>query len=106
MAEYRRADWPANEADEEHAKRLENADQRIGTGEKHLAEHETGDSAVQQEVIPFDRGTDCACQQSTAQLAIMFGFRHATRGGGGRGHLVTSRYEQKVPMALGYVVPA
>ena len=53
MAEYRRSDWPSDEADKKRAKRLENADQWIRPGEKHLAEHEAGDCAVQQELLPL-----------------------------------------------------
>ena len=50
MTEYRRADRPADEADEKYAKCLEHADQWSRAGKKQFAEHEAGDCAVEQEV--------------------------------------------------------
>jgi hypothetical protein len=88
MAEYRRADRSSDEADEKHPKRLENADQRRRFRKEELTEDQAGDGAVQQEIVPLDRGSDRAGQQRATQLAVMFGFRQATRGGGERNHLV------------------
>ena len=102
MAEDRRADRPPDKADEEHAERLEHTDQWIGFGEEELAEHQPGDRAVQQEVVPFDRGADRAGDQGATQVAMMFGRGKATRGGGELSHRCSSHYKR--PGTDGFLV--
>ena len=81
MAKDRRADRPADEADEEHAERLEHADERIGCGKEQLAEHQRGDRAVEQEIVPLDGRADRAGNHGAAQLpAVLVGGKSGRTG--------------------------
>ena len=71
MAEYRRANRPPDKPDKENAERLENADQGSGLGKEDRAEDQRAHLAVEQEIIPFDRGADRAGDQCAVQLGAM-----------------------------------
>jgi hypothetical protein len=75
MAKDRRSDRTSDKTDEKHSERLQHADERIGFGKEQLAEDQPGYLAVEQEVVPFDRGANRAGDQGSAQLRAVFGFR-------------------------------
>jgi hypothetical protein len=58
VAEDRGADRPSREAAELRAERQEDADVRVAAGEEQLGEDEGGCRAVEEEVVPLDRGAD------------------------------------------------
>ena len=85
MAEDRRPDRAGDEADRIDQERLQRADQRIGFREIELREHQAGDGAVEEEVVPLDRGADRAGEHGATQLRAMVGVapggvRRAGRG--------------------------
>ena len=60
MAEDRCADPAGDKADRINGKGLQHADQWVGLGKEELTEDQTGDDAVEQEVVPLDRRADSA----------------------------------------------
>ena len=74
VAEYRGADRAADEADEIGAEGGERRRQRILVGKVELAEDKPGGGAVEEKVVPLDRGTDGRCDDSLAQLRAVIGF--------------------------------
>ena len=58
VPEHDPADRPRREADRVGAERQQRADQRLRIREEQLAEHERGSRAVEEEVVPLDRGPD------------------------------------------------
>ncbi len=58
MAEYRRTDRPADEADEVGPERGQRPRQRRFMREVKLAENQAGHGAVDEKIVPLDRGTD------------------------------------------------
>ena len=57
-AEQDAAERPHHEADAEGQERQERADHRIAFGKEQIAEHQGCGGAVQEEVVPFQRGPD------------------------------------------------
>ena len=68
MAENRRPDRPADEADEVGAERGERAGQRVFIGKIELAEDQSGRGAVDEEVVPLDGGADGRGDHRSAKL--------------------------------------
>jgi hypothetical protein len=71
MAEDEGADRARHEADEINAKRAERRGQRVLVREEELAEDEPGHGAVEQEIVPFDRGPDRGGDDGPPELAIV-----------------------------------
>ena len=69
VAEDRRADGPRDEAYGVDGKGLQGADHRIGLREIQLREHQPGDDAVQEEVVPLDGRADRAGDDRAPQLS-------------------------------------
>jgi len=84
MSEDGGADRPADEADEIGAEGGERRGERVFVGEIELAEDEAGGGAVEEEVVPLDRGADGRGDDRFSQLRIVLGFRQGNLGG--RGH--------------------
>ena len=57
-AEHDAAQRPHHEADAESQERQERADDGLALGKEQIAEHQRGGSAVEEEVIPFERGSN------------------------------------------------
>jgi len=74
MTEDRGADRPPDEADEIGAERRQRRRQGILVGKIKLAEDQPGGGAVEEEIIPFDRGADGGCDDCLAQLRTVIGF--------------------------------
>ena len=74
MPEDRGPNRPGDKADGIDGKRLQHADQRVGFGKEQLAKDQTGDDAVEQEVVPLDRRADGAGDDGAPQLSGMLGF--------------------------------
>src|SRR6516225_1109905 len=91
MAEYRRPDRPADKSDEKNGERLEYADQRIRFGEEEFAEDQRSHLAVQQEIVPLDRGADRAGDHGAAQMRAMLCFGKLTRCDFGCRHRTSSQ---------------
>jgi hypothetical protein len=68
VAKNRGADRPGNEAYVEDDVGLQGPDQWIRIREKQFREDQPGDGAVEQEVVPLDRGADRAGDQCSPQL--------------------------------------
>src|ERR1043166_7927701 len=83
MAEDRGTDRPRNEADRVNAERAQRARQRVLVGEVEPGEHHRRNEAVEEEVVPFDRGADGACDDRPPELFCMFVF--GNRGGANQG---------------------
>ena len=66
VSENRGADRPRHKPDRIDAERVQRAGEGIVFGKKQLGEHETGDDAVEKEIVPFDRGTDRGCNHGAA----------------------------------------
>ena len=77
MAEDRCADGPREKSDGVNAEGFQRPDEWIGMGEVQVGEDESGDRAVEEEVIPFDGGPDGACQHCAAELAAVFSCVHS-----------------------------
>jgi hypothetical protein len=75
VAEDRGTDRPGDEAHRVDGERLQHTNQGIGLGKEELGKDEAGHRAVEQEVVPFDRGADGAGDQCAAQLRLVLGFR-------------------------------
>src|SRR3954451_13301237 len=58
MAEYNPAQRPCHETDRERREREQGTDQRIELREEDLVEHQGGRRAVDEEVVPLQRGAD------------------------------------------------
>ena len=78
MPEDGGADRARDEADGVDRKGLERPDPGVGMREEQLGEHEAGDGAVEEKVVPLDRGPDGGGDDGAAKLDLMFG-----RGEGG-----------------------
>ena len=74
MPENGGADRTCNEADRIDRKGLERSDPWIGVREEQLGEDEAGDGAVEEEVVPFDRGPDRGGDDGAAKLNLMLGW--------------------------------
>jgi hypothetical protein len=59
---------------------LQRSDQGVRIREKQFREHQPGDGAVEQEIVPLDGGTDRACDQRTPQLAAVLRVRQGYAG--------------------------
>ena len=70
-AEQDAAERPHHEADAEGQERQQRADHGIAFGKEQLAEHQCGGGAVQEEVVPFERGPDTGRQDHTQARAIV-----------------------------------
>src|SRR5260370_2348299 len=76
MTKNKRAHWPSQEAHEINEECLQRTNQRIGIREKQLREHERGNGAIEEKVIPLNGCTDRASNDGCHQhLAIIRGFR-------------------------------
>ena len=84
MAEYRGADRAADKADEVGAERRERCGERIFVGEVELAEDQAGRGAVDEEIVPFDRGADRRGDHRLAQLRAVLRRGHCLVSGGAR----------------------
>src|SRR4051812_3805960 len=71
MTEDRRADWSGQKADRVDTKCFQCADERISARKKDAGKYQTGDGAVEEEVVPFNRRPDCGSQHRAAQLPPM-----------------------------------
>ena len=74
MPEDGGADRPRDEADGIDGEGLERADPWVGVREEQLGEDEAGDGAVEEEVVPFDRGPDGGGDDGAAKLNLMLGW--------------------------------
>src|SRR5262245_57225241 len=99
MAEDRGADRACDKADKEDAEGLQRIDQRVGPGKEDMTEDQPGHRAVDQEIVPLDRGTDGAGNDGAAQMRPMLGLRgrcpERERGIGHLGFSPTSLYLSK-----------
>src|SRR6185437_12029621 len=75
MSEDRRTHRARDEADGIDAERLQRAHQRVGVREEQLGEHQAGDDAVEEEIVPLDRGADRAGDHRAAELGAMLSLR-------------------------------
>src|SRR5580700_335510 len=73
MAEDRGADRTRDKPDGVDREGLQHADQGIGFWEEQLAENQPRNDAVEQEIVPFDRGAHRAGDDRTAQLPPVLG---------------------------------
>ena len=73
MPENGGADRACHKADGIDGKGLKRADPGIGMREKQLGEDEAGDGAVEEEIVPLDRGADRGRDHGAAELDLMFG---------------------------------
>ena len=71
MSEYRRADWPSDEAHGVDRECLQRADQRIGIREVELGKDQPCDGAVEKEVVPLDGRTHRAGDDRAPELAAL-----------------------------------
>ena len=74
VPENRRADGSRREADRIDAECLQRTNQRIGVREIQLGEHQPGDRAVQNEIVPLDGRTDRAGDDGPSQLCPVLTF--------------------------------
>ena len=70
-AEQDAAERPHHEADAEGQERQQGADHGIAFGKEQLAEHQCGGGAVQEEVVPFERGPNTGRQDHAQTRAIV-----------------------------------
>jgi hypothetical protein len=68
-------DRPAEEADKIGAERGEGRGQRALLRKEQFADDQSGRGAVDEEVVPFDRGADRRRNDGFAQLGAMLGWR-------------------------------
>jgi hypothetical protein len=73
VAEYRSADRAADKADEVGAEGRERRGQWLLVGEVELTEDQPGRRAVNEKVVPFDRGADGRRDDRFAQLCAVVG---------------------------------
>src|SRR5262249_52539788 len=71
MTEDEGADRARDKADEVDGKRVERRGQRRLVGEEELAENQAGHRAVEQEIVPLERGADSGGDDRAPQLARM-----------------------------------
>ena len=90
MPEDRRTDRTGDKADGVDGERLQHADQWVGFWKEQLPEDQTGDDAVEQEIVPFDRRADRAGDHGTPQLSGVLGFGNGAYGDIGCCHSVSS----------------
>src|SRR5262249_55603643 len=72
-AENRSPDRARGKADEIGAEGQQRCGGRIVVREIKLAEHQSGSGAIEEEIVPFDRGADCGGDHCLAHLAAMVG---------------------------------
>ena len=72
MAENGSPDRPRNEADGVDGEGFERSDPRVRMRKKQLGEDQAGDGAVEEKIIPRDRGADGRGDHGAAQLNLMF----------------------------------
>ena len=72
VAEDGRADWPGDETDRIDREGLQRSNQRIGAWKVQLRKDKAGDCAVEEEVIPLDRGAHRGGHHRAAELSLMF----------------------------------
>jgi hypothetical protein len=71
MAEYRGADRAADKANKVRAEGGQRRGEWIFVGEVELTEDQSGRGAVDEEIIPFDRGADSRRDNRFAQLSAV-----------------------------------
>src|SRR5215470_12857006 len=71
MTEDEGADRTRDKADKINAKRVERRGQWVFVREEELAEDEAGHRAVQQKIVPLDRGSYCCGDNGATELATM-----------------------------------
>ena len=98
MAEDGRADRARDEADGIDGEGLERADPGVGVREEQLGEDEAGDGAVEEEIVPLDRGADGGGDDGAAKLHLMFSRRKLKGGGIGRDH---GHFSRRPPRGTG-----
>lgn len=74
MPEDRSPDRPRDEADRIDGEGLQRADPGIGMRKEQFCENQAGDGAVEEEVIPLDRGPDRGGDHRTTHLQLMLGW--------------------------------
>src|SRR5262249_20125922 len=79
MPENRSPDRAGGKANEIRTVGEKGGRQRILVGEEELAEDETGCGAVEEKVVPLDRGADRRGDDRPAQLRAVLGFRQRHR---------------------------
>ncbi|MGX0963617.1 hypothetical protein AB7M63_004066 [Bradyrhizobium japonicum] len=67
MTEDRGTEWPRQESDRVGAEGRDGGERGIAGGEEDLVEHQRGRGAVDEEVVPFDRGADHARPHDPSQ---------------------------------------
>ncbi len=90
VSEDRRAERPREKADPVGAERCDGRERRVAGGEEDLVEHQRGRGAVDQEVVPLDRGADDARPDDTAKRCG-FGAEVAGTDAFCNGHVVSPR---------------
>src|SRR5256714_15307640 len=78
MSKNRGADRARDEADGIDAEGLQRSDPRVRMREKQLGEHQAGDGAIQEEIVPLDRGPDSGRDNGAAKLDLMLGWGEAS----------------------------
>jgi hypothetical protein len=73
MSEYRGTDWPADKSDEIGPEGGQGRGQRRFIREIELTEGQSGRCAVDEEIMPFDRGADRRGYDRLAQLSAVLG---------------------------------
>src|SRR5262249_11563946 len=92
MAEDRRADRAAEEADGVYAESLQRADQRIGGREVQFSEGQRCDQTVKQEIVRLDHSPDGARDDCAAQLRAVLSVRQTCVDEFGCTHHRSSRF--------------
>jgi hypothetical protein len=85
MAEDRGPHGPGEEAHGVDQEGLERADQRVGLREEEFGEDEAGDGAVEEEIVPLDRGADRAGDDGAGELGPVLGLGERAGSGGDGG---------------------
>ena len=81
MSKNRGADRARDEADGIDAEGLQGSDPRVRMREKQLGENQAGDGAIQEKIVPLDRGPDCGRDNGAAKLGLMLGRGEASEVG-------------------------
>jgi hypothetical protein len=86
MAENGGADRSRHEADGVDGEGLERPDPGIGMRKEQFCKYEAGDGAVEEKVVPLDRGADGGGDHCAAKLFLMLGRGEGDRVGIECGH--------------------
>src|SRR3954452_9739254 len=78
MPENRGSDRARDEAAGLDAEGLQRSDPRVRMREKQLGENQAGDGAIQEEIVPLDRGPDSGRDNGAAKLDLMLGWGEAS----------------------------